>query len=191
MTHERWACRRCGAQLAHDNNDALCATCRAAGDGPGELPQDFWQEGQMVAALLSREIGVVIRAFRLHPHWRDRPHPAQRRAWLSQGLVAGWLNISQEKLSRIETGTDPVWDLRDLTHYARVLGIPHPSACFDSLDGLLPFPASISMEPLDRRALLSRRPQSGSPPSRLRASPTAHPRWIRSAWSAHSPCCTC
>jgi len=110
----------------------------------------------MIAALLSREIGAVIRAFRLHPHWRGRPHPAQRRAWLSQELVAGWLSISQEKLSRIESGKESVWDLRDLTHYARVLGIPQPSISLGPLDGLLPYAASMSMEPLDRRALLSR-----------------------------------
>ncbi|MGI9097935.1 MAG: helix-turn-helix domain-containing protein [Solirubrobacteraceae bacterium] len=127
MRGEQWACRRCGARLARDNSDALCAACRAAADGPGEMPRDFWQDEQMIAALLSREIGAVIRAFRLHPHWRGRPHPAQRRAWLSQELVAGWLSISQEKLSRIESGKESVWDLRDLTHYARVLGIPQRS----------------------------------------------------------------
>jgi tetratricopeptide (TPR) repeat protein len=120
------------------------------------LPRDFWHDEQMVAALLSPEFGAVIRAFRLHPYWRSRPHPAQRRAWLSQELVAGWLNISQEKLSRIESGTEHVWDLRDLTHYARVLGLPQPAACLGTLDGLLPFAPSTPVDPLDRRALLSR-----------------------------------
>jgi tetratricopeptide (TPR) repeat protein len=75
---------------------------------------------------------------------------------LSQELVAGWLSISQEKLSRIESGKEAVWDLRDLTHYARVLGLPQPSAWLDSFDGLLPFASSTSVEPLDRRALLTR-----------------------------------
>lgn len=156
MGRERLACRRCDAQLAHDNSDALCTPCRSAADGPGELPQSFWHDEQMIAALLSPEFGAVIRAFRLHPYWRGRPHPAQRRAWLSQELVAGWLNISQEKLSRIESGKDPVWDLRDLTHYARVLGLPQPAACLGTLNGLLPFAPSTPVEPLDRRALLSR-----------------------------------
>jgi tetratricopeptide (TPR) repeat protein len=110
----------------------------------------------MVAALLSSEFGAVIRAFRLHQYWRGRPHPAQRRGWLSQELVAGWLSISQEKLSRIESGKEHVWDLRDLTHYARVLGLPQPSACLGILDGLLPSSTHAPVEPFDRRALLSK-----------------------------------
>jgi Helix-turn-helix domain len=156
MGREQWACQRCGARLARDNSDALCAGCRSTAEGPGELPRAFWCDEKMVVALLSREVGTVIRAFRLHPYWRDRPHPAQRRAWLSQELVAGWLSISQEKLSRIESGKEPVWDLRDLTRYARVLGLPHPWACLGPVDGLLAFAPSTPVEPLDRRALLSR-----------------------------------
>ena len=155
MGREQRACRRCGARLAHDNSDALCAACRCAAEGPGELPREFWRDEKMVVALLSRKIGAVIRAFRLHPYWSDRPHPAQRRAWLSQELVAGWLSISQEKLSRIESGKELVWDLRDLTHYARVLGLPHLWACLSPLDGLLALEPSTPVEPLDRREFLS------------------------------------
>jgi tetratricopeptide (TPR) repeat protein len=156
MGREQWACQRCGALLAQANSNAVCAVCRSVADGPGELPRDFWHDEQMIAALLSPGFGAVIRAFRLHPYWRDRPHPAQRRCWLSQELVAGWLSISQEKLSRIESGREPVWDLRDLDHYARVLGLPQPSACLGTLDGLTPCATDTPMEPLDRRALLSR-----------------------------------
>lgn len=69
----------------------------------------------MIAALRSQHFGRVIRAFRRHPHHGDRP--------LTQSVIAGWLGISQEQLSRIETGS-PVVHLDRLIAWAGILRIP-------------------------------------------------------------------
>lgn len=111
-------CSRCRGQLALDNADRLCAACRrtAADDlvQPPQLPRSFWLDPAMRAALDSWHFGRIFSAYRVHPfHGRV----------LSQELVAGWLNLTQAQLSRIENGRAPE-ELSKLTHWAVTLGIP-------------------------------------------------------------------
>ena len=75
----------------------------------------------MRAALDSRGMGKMIRAYRLHPVHGRRPLP--------QDLVASWVGIAQAQLSRIENGS-PIVHLDRLIQWALVLGIPAPLLWF-------------------------------------------------------------
>jgi transcriptional regulator with XRE-family HTH domain len=65
-------------------------------------------------ALATWHMGLVIHAYRTHPH-HGRPLP--------QELVAGWLGLTQAQLSRIEKGAAPE-HISKLARWAEVLGIP-------------------------------------------------------------------
>jgi 3-keto-L-gulonate-6-phosphate decarboxylase/transcriptional regulator with XRE-family HTH domain len=82
---------------------------------PPEVPGEFWAEQAMAAALASRDIGRVLRAYRYHPFHGRRPLP--------QGAMAEWLGTSQSQLSRIENGQH-VDRLDLLSHWARTLRVP-------------------------------------------------------------------
>lgn len=111
-------CARCDARLALDNADRFCSACRAkAADAlfkPPAFDRSFWADDHMTAALDSWHMGKVLAAYRTHP---------QHGRTLSQELVAGWLNLTQAQLSRIESGRAPE-ELSKLIHWANVLGIP-------------------------------------------------------------------
>ncbi len=111
-------CAACGVRLAGDNTRAHCAPCERAtrtliAEPPRVLPQ-FWDHRTMKAALASRHMGRVIRAYRHHPfHGRS----------LSQDVVGTWMGITQVQVSRIEGGP-PIVHLDRLIHWARTLRIP-------------------------------------------------------------------
>lgn len=111
-------CARCDARLALDNADRFCSACRSkANDAlvkPPEFPRSFWTDAHMERPLDSWHMGKVLAAYRAHP---------QHGRTLSQELVAGWLNLTQAQLSRIESGRAPE-ELSKLIHWANVLGIP-------------------------------------------------------------------
>jgi len=69
--HQVRHCRRCGARLARDNDDAMCGPCQVATRGvllrPPALPPEFWQIDQMRDALATWHMGRVILAYRTHP----------------------------------------------------------------------------------------------------------------------------
>ncbi|WP_322763396.1 hypothetical protein [Frankia sp. Cr2] len=119
---EREAVRRycrCGARIARDNDSDMCTPClRRAYDrvlGAPTVPPEFWTASpQLADALAARHMGQVIAAYRLHP-FHQPP--------LSQGIVAGWMNLSQAQTSRIETGPH-IHDLSKLIRWARALCIP-------------------------------------------------------------------
>ncbi|MBB5807364.1 transcriptional regulator with XRE-family HTH domain [Saccharothrix ecbatanensis] len=68
----------------------------------------------MLEALATYDMGTVMRAFRTHPfHGRD----------ISQEVAAGWVGITQTRLSRIENG-ERIANLNKLMRWARALGIP-------------------------------------------------------------------
>jgi transcriptional regulator with XRE-family HTH domain len=111
-------CARCATRLALDNADRFCAACRSKANDvllhPPALLREFWLHDPMRDALDSWHFGKVFTAYRSHPyHGRI----------LSQELVAGWLNLTQAQLSRIENGRAPE-ELSKLTHWANVLGVP-------------------------------------------------------------------
>lgn len=112
------SCTSCGAVLAKDNSEWLCAACtRRVADpsaGPPVVPEGFWRVGDMALALRSRHIGLLIAAYRRHPFHHRR---------ISQETVGGWVGLSQTQLSRLETGP-PCKNLDTLAMWARVLQIP-------------------------------------------------------------------
>jgi hypothetical protein len=81
---------------------------------PPTVGPEFWATDQMRDALDSWHMGRIIAAYRQHPH---------HGRVLRQGIVAGWMGITQAQLSRIENGP-PVHDLHKLRQWAGVLGIP-------------------------------------------------------------------
>lgn len=108
----------CGTRLARDNRTDRCTACQKAASQrvvtPPAVPPDFWQNPALLGALKQWHIGQVIRVYRLHPHHRQ-PIP--------QAVVAGWFNVTQAQLSRIENGA-AVTDLARLVPMATRLGIP-------------------------------------------------------------------
>ena len=87
-------CGSCRTRLARDNTDALCAAClkqrRALAERAPVVPPRFWTTDAMRDALASWHMGQVIAAYRTHPfHGRALP----------QGIVAGWVGMSQVQLS--------------------------------------------------------------------------------------------
>jgi hypothetical protein len=116
----------CGTRLARDNPDTRCAPCRKkAGEVPRcapQVPVEFWQTEQMQAALDSRHMGRICFAYRHHRFHDPGPLP--------QELVAGWFDITQAQLSRIETGP-PIQNLDKLIYWARTLRIPARYLWFD------------------------------------------------------------
>jgi len=118
-------CQACGARLTAGNRLTHCAPCQkhavALAAGPPDVPAGFWDTELIREAADAWHIGGVIRAYRHHPHHGRRP--------LSQELVAGWLQLTQTQLSRIENGP-PVKDLDRLIHWARSLKIPPPLLWF-------------------------------------------------------------
>jgi hypothetical protein len=112
-------CRGCGALLASDNDGELCSPCQRADEdplaSPPKVPSSFWQEERIQTALEDRHMGRVIRAYRQHRY--------HGRRGLAQETVAGWLNLTQGQLSRIENGP-PIAHLDRLVQCAAVLRIP-------------------------------------------------------------------
>lgn len=112
-------CRSCGRALARDNTDGRCGPCQAADRSqpalPPVVPPEFWETDDMQAALRSRHMGKVIRAYRHHIH--------HGHGGLSQEDVARWVGSSQGKISRLETGP-PLLRLDQLISWATLLGIP-------------------------------------------------------------------
>ena len=109
-------CARCNAQLGRHNADRICLPCQRLGQRAPSLPAGQWHTESLSAALRSEDMGVVIAAYRHHPIHGHRPLP--------QGVVAGWLGITQGQLSRIENGRSRVRNIDTLVHYAQVLQIP-------------------------------------------------------------------
>src|SRR6266498_2703186 len=112
-------CRSCGARLASDNRQPLCAPCQKktpdAVRTPPPVPPEFWDTDLMRDALATWHMGRVIHAYRHHPFHGPRA--------LSQEVVAGWLGITQTQLSRVESGP-PVKDLGRLIHWAKTFQVP-------------------------------------------------------------------
>ncbi|MGH8885788.1 MAG: helix-turn-helix domain-containing protein [Egibacteraceae bacterium] len=80
-----------------------------------DVPPEFWDTDQLCDALDNWHMGRVVYAYRVHPFHGNRPLP--------QELVAGWLEITQTQLSRIENGP-PIQDLGRLIRWAQTLGVP-------------------------------------------------------------------
>jgi hypothetical protein len=100
----RRACGSCGALLARDNTGSLCSRClREHRDElrtpPANLPDEFWQTDDFIAAFESQHIGRVLKVYRNHPRHRRIYGKA-----LNQETLGRWLGIGQSALSKIENG---------------------------------------------------------------------------------------
>jgi transcriptional regulator with XRE-family HTH domain len=111
-------CARRLTRLALDNADRFCAACRSKASDellqPPSPPRGFWLHAHLQDALESWHFGRLIAAYRSHPH---------HGRVLTQEAVAGWLNLTQAQLSRIEGGRPPE-ELSKLIHWAVTLGVP-------------------------------------------------------------------
>lgn len=109
---------RCGTRLARDNSGSQCGSCarqaRNLVAAAPEVPAQFWETDQLRDALAAWHMGRVIAAYRTHP-FHNPP--------LSQDVVAGWMDLTQAQLSRIESG-EPITDLAKLIRWAQALRIP-------------------------------------------------------------------
>ena len=108
----------CGTRMARDNRGSMCNACAKAARNhlvqPPAVPREFWHAAEMQEALTSCDMGAVMRAFRTHPHHgRD----------ISQEVAAGWVGITQTRLSRIENGEE-ITSIRKLMRWAHVLRVP-------------------------------------------------------------------
>ena len=118
-TSRSWrSCRSCGGRLAADNRMDLCSPClrrselEPATAGP-RMPDEFWDQPELRAALEQRHFGRVVKAYR-----------QARGGDVTQALIARWLGVSQVQVSRIERGRSAVNDLQKLDRWARSLRIP-------------------------------------------------------------------
>ena len=153
-------CPGCDAWLARDNPAELCSPCQSAERrqplGPLDVPSVFWQDSELRAALASRHMGRVIRAYRQHSHHGPRG--------LSQDDVAVWAGVAQGQVSKIETGP-PSNRLDRLIFWAQLLGIPGNYLWFRLPDDDLPARArshgkaetSIASTVVDQAELLRQR----------------------------------
>lgn len=112
-------CPHCGARLARDNRDMVCAArqqkVRDEALLPPTVPPEFWETDELQVALAGRHMGRVVYAYRHHSLHGPRA--------LSQETVARWLGITQPQLSRMENGPSPR-NLDTLIHWAQILRIP-------------------------------------------------------------------
>lgn len=109
-------CARCNAQLGRHNTDRTCLPCQRIAQRATSLRADQWRTESLSTALRAEDMGAVVAAYRHHPVHGHRALP--------QGVVAGWLGITQGQLSRIESGHSRVRNIDTLVHYAQVLRIP-------------------------------------------------------------------
>lgn len=110
-------CRSCGTRLASDNPAPTCSACRPGAStlsGPPDMPDNFWSVDLIRDALASWHIGHVLTAYRNHP-FHGQP--------ISQTTVAGWVDMTQPAISKLETGP-PIKNLDKLGFWARTLRIP-------------------------------------------------------------------
>src|SRR3954467_7474713 len=117
-THQQERRCGCGTRLARDNRGLRCNACtkkaRNTRVQPPSVPADFWRDPAMREALAACDMGKVMRAFRTHPfHGRD----------ISQDVAAGWVGVTQPRLSKIENG-DRLTNITKLMHWAHALRIP-------------------------------------------------------------------
>ena len=113
----RQTCRRCGIRLAADNREPTCSPCARRGDAelvPARVhPPEFWERPELKEALVARNFGRVVRAYR-HAH----------KPVIKQAQVGLWFGLTQGQISRIERGEATAYTIEKLSQWARVLGIP-------------------------------------------------------------------
>lgn len=109
-------CQGCGARLASDNRENLCAPCVRrdvhAFRAPAK-PAEFWDRPRLRKALRSRHFGHVIEAYR-----------KEHDPVLTQAKIGRWFGLTQGQISRLERSVEPLQDLSKLEQWAQALRIP-------------------------------------------------------------------
>jgi transcriptional regulator with XRE-family HTH domain len=127
--HHTRHCTSCRAALAAGNSAELCGSCaeatQTAPDVAPMLSADFWEQPEIRSALLSRNFGRFLRAYR-----------TVQDPQVKQTQLAHWLGITQGQLSRIERSSIPVGDLYKLATWARVLHVPPDQLWFSPSSAL-------------------------------------------------------
>lgn len=110
-------CQRCGATLSRFATGSSCPTCEAVAaplsvptlpPAPSAWP---WISADAGTALASRDLGVILRAYR-------------RARRLSQSQLAESLGYDTSYISRLERGQRTISDRPTLSYIARHLGVP-------------------------------------------------------------------
>ncbi|HWR48392.1 MAG TPA: helix-turn-helix domain-containing protein [Pseudonocardiaceae bacterium] len=107
----RARCPECGAQLRRGRQPGQrCDPCQRTGPRI-VLPEAFYDQPDLEAALAGFDFGTVFRAVRAAQHW-------------SQEALAEFLHWEQRRISAIETGKRALLDLRIIVRVANQLAIP-------------------------------------------------------------------
>lgn len=104
-------CAECGAQLRRGHQAGQwCDPCQRAGLRV-VLPEDFYDHPELAAALAEWEFGMVLRAVRDEQEW-------------SQEILGELLGMTQNRISRIETGKRALLNVREVVAVTNTLLIP-------------------------------------------------------------------
>jgi transcriptional regulator with XRE-family HTH domain len=107
----RARCSDCGAQLRRGREAGQrCDPCQRTGPRI-VLPEDFYDQPDLAAALAGLDFGPVFRAVRAARRW-------------SQEALAEFLGMEQGRISRIETGKRQLLELGVVVRVANRLAIP-------------------------------------------------------------------
>lgn len=112
-------CRFCGMLLGPGSNDTMCGPCARAAGFRQPVPDGFYEDAPLRAALAQYDFGTVFAAVR-------------QQTGLSQLQLADLLGLSQSRVSAIERGERRLTHVRLAARLATTLSIPAP---------LLGFPA--------------------------------------------------
>lgn len=112
-------CRFCGTLLRVGTNDTMCGSCARAVGFRQPVPDGFYDDAALRAALARYDFGVVFAAIR-------------QQTGLSQLQLADLLGLSQSRVSAVERGERRLTHVKLAARLATVLRIPAP---------LLGFPA--------------------------------------------------
>ncbi|MBB5156466.1 helix-turn-helix domain-containing protein [Saccharopolyspora phatthalungensis] len=111
MTGPGQRCRCCGTVLRVGVNDALCGPCARAAGFREPIPEGFYEDADLCAALESYDFGAVFAAVR-------------RQTGLSQLQLADLIGLSQSRVSAVERGERRLTHVRTAARLATVMRIP-------------------------------------------------------------------
>jgi transcriptional regulator with XRE-family HTH domain len=106
---KRQRCRFCGTALA--TVDPMCGSCARAAGFRKPIPQGFYEDADLRAALARYDFGAVFAAVRQH-------------TGLSQLQLADLLDLSQSRISAVERGERRLTHVKLAARLAGLLRIP-------------------------------------------------------------------
>src|SRR5918998_6114160 len=105
----RQLCRFCGTVLRA--TDPMCGSCARAAGFRTPIPDGFYEDADLRAALARYDFGAVFAAVRQH-------------TGLSQLQLADLLDLSQSRVSAVERGERRLTHVKLAARLATLLGIP-------------------------------------------------------------------